>query len=90
MMRLTESIFLKEEFANSATNNYSLGVLGSDPANSGIDMSYAPLLLLLMTFNFWVSHWEKYNTGILYLPWMFDIAQTVSSALFFCAVRANR
>ena len=40
-------------------------------------MRYVPLLILSLTFNFWVSHWEKYNTGVLYLPWMFDISQVV-------------
>ena len=54
------------------------GVFGSNPAAGGIAMQYSPLLMLALTFNFWVNHWEKYNTGVLYLPWMFDIAQTVS------------
>ena len=26
---------------------------------------------------FYVSHWEKYITGILYLPWLYDIMQLV-------------
>jgi len=59
-----------------------MSVLGSDSSNSGIAMQYAPLLLLSLTFNFWISHWEKYNTGVLYLPWMFDIAQTTVVGLF--------
>lgn len=24
---------------------------------------------------FYLSHWEKYNTGVLYLPWSYDITQ---------------
>uniref|UniRef100_U5EUB6 Putative sn-12-diacylglycerol ethanolamine-and cholinephosphotransferase n=1 Tax=Corethrella appendiculata TaxID=1370023 RepID=U5EUB6_9DIPT len=24
-------------------------------------------------FNFYLSHWEKYNTGVLYLPWGYDL-----------------
>ena len=27
---------------------------------------------------FVASHWEKYNTGILFLPWGYDIGQIVS------------
>lgn len=32
-------------------------------------------LLWLMCLNFLCSHWEKYNTGIMYLPWAYDISQ---------------
>lgn len=59
-----------------------MSVLGSDADNGGITMRYVPLLILSLTFNFWVSHWEKYNTGVLYLPWMFDISQVGVVAVF--------
>ena len=26
---------------------------------------------------FIISHWEKYNTGVLFLPWSYDLAQIV-------------
>ena len=26
---------------------------------------------------FYVSHWEKYVTGVMYLPWMYDIMELV-------------
>lgn len=26
-------------------------------------------VLLTVLLNFYISHWEKYNTGVLYLPW---------------------
>lgn len=29
-------------------------------------------------FNFYLSHWEKYNTGVLYLPWGYDLGMWVS------------
>lgn len=32
--------------------------------------------------NFYISHWEKYNTGVLYLPWGYDISMMVSKC--FC------
>ena len=28
-------------------------------------------------FTFVCSHWEKYNTGVLFLPWGYDISQLV-------------
>jgi ethanolaminephosphotransferase len=30
-------------------------------------------------FNFIFSHWEKYNTGVLYLPWGYDLSMVVSN-----------
>ncbi|XP_034471624.1 ethanolaminephosphotransferase 1 [Drosophila innubila] len=33
-------------------------------------------------FNFFVSHWEKYNTGILYLPWGYDLSMWGSTAMY--------
>ena len=27
--------------------------------------------------SFFMSHWEKYNTGVLYLPWAYDFSQVV-------------
>ena len=38
-----------------------------------------PLPAILLSFYF--SHWEKYITGTLYLPWFYDFSQTVSGAL---------
>jgi len=32
-------------------------------------------LLWLLCANFLCSHWEKYNTGIMYLPWGYDVSQ---------------
>ena len=28
--------------------------------------------------NFYLSHWEKYNTGVLFLPWGYDASMVVS------------
>ncbi|XP_055372170.1 ethanolaminephosphotransferase 1 [Condylostylus longicornis] len=33
-------------------------------------------------FNFYVSHWEKYNTGVLYLPWGYDLSMWGSTLLY--------
>ncbi|XP_076320011.1 ethanolaminephosphotransferase 1-like isoform X1 [Tachypleus tridentatus] len=45
------------------------------------DFSCSPLHVFFILWNvhicFLLSHWEKYNTGILYLPWGYDISQFV-------------
>ncbi|XP_067620261.1 ethanolaminephosphotransferase 1 isoform X1 [Eurosta solidaginis] len=33
-------------------------------------------------FNFYVSHWEKYNTGVLYLPWGYDLSMWGSTGMY--------
>jgi len=33
------------------------------------------VMLWLLCINFLCSHWEKYNTGIMYLPWAYDASQ---------------
>ncbi|EDW12396.1 ethanolaminephosphotransferase 1 isoform X2 [Drosophila mojavensis] len=37
---------------------------------------------LTVYFNFFVSHWEKYNTGVLYLPWGYDVSMWGSTAMY--------
>ena len=37
--------------------------------------AFLPTLAILGGFYF--SHWEKYITGILYLPWIYDVLQLV-------------
>lgn len=45
----------------------------------GSDYSIGPermfVLLIAVMIMFIASHWEKYNTGILYLPWGYDVSQ---------------
>ena len=40
-------------------------------------------ILMGVMFTFVCSHWEKYNTGVLFLPWGYDISQLVSIHLFY-------
>lgn len=40
-------------------------------------------LLWLILGSFIISHWEKYNTGILFLPWSYDLSQVGMTFLFF-------
>lgn len=44
----------------------------------GVDVFRVYLVLLGVNFCFIASHWEKYNTGILFLPWGYDFSQIVS------------
>lgn len=73
-------------------------IFGRGPTGVSVFVLY--LLLWVVLFSFILSHWEKYNTGVLFLPWGYDISQVVSmhSALnglhvlklllpFFTAVR---
>lgn len=43
------------------------------------DYSFPPIRVHLIFWSvfitFYLSHWEKYNTGILYLPWSYDVTQ---------------
>nr|CAG31380.1 hypothetical protein RCJMB04_5k4 [Gallus gallus] len=39
-------------------------------------------LLWVVLFSFILSHWEKYNTGILFLPWGYDISQVTISIVY--------
>lgn len=50
------------------------------------DYSQTPLHMLYIFWTiyitFYLSHWEKYNTGILYLPWSYDASQIGLFALY--------
>ncbi|KAK6179584.1 hypothetical protein SNE40_011908 [Patella caerulea] len=39
-------------------------------------------IILGVQFCFLLSHWEKYNTGVLFLPWGYDISQLGMTALY--------
>ncbi|KAJ6661139.1 hypothetical protein lerEdw1_015275, partial [Lerista edwardsae] len=49
---------------------------------NGVTVFVLYLLLWVVLFSFILSHWEKYNTGILFLPWGYDISQ-VHSLLYW-------
>ncbi|ELU13280.1 hypothetical protein CAPTEDRAFT_184397 [Capitella teleta] len=40
-----------------------------------------PIILGVM-FTFSISHWEKYNTGVLFLPWGYDISQLAMTLVY--------
>lgn len=50
------------------------------------DHSVNPLrmyfILWTVFLNFYLSHWEKYNTGVLFLPWSYDASMLGTTVLF--------
>ncbi|KTG07454.1 hypothetical protein cypCar_00009822, partial [Cyprinus carpio] len=44
---------------------------------TGVSVVTLYYLLWVVLFSFILSHWEKYNTGILFLPWGYDISEVV-------------
>lgn len=53
----------------------------SDPYGIPTIQMYGFLWVILVSFI--ISHWEKYNTGILFLPWSYDLSQLGMTFLFF-------
>lgn len=49
------------------------------------DYSVTPLRMYFILWNifinFYLSHWEKYNTGVLFLPWGYDASMVVSNLI---------
>uniref|UniRef100_A0ABI7XKG5 Selenoprotein I n=1 Tax=Felis catus TaxID=9685 RepID=A0ABI7XKG5_FELCA len=60
-------------------------IFGRGP--SGVSVFVLYLLLWVVLFSFILSHWEKYNTGILFLPWGYDISQC---QLIVCQMSSTR
>ncbi|XP_045455852.1 ethanolaminephosphotransferase 1-like [Melitaea cinxia] len=52
-----------------------------------LDFSIAPIrmyyIMWNLLLNFYLSHWEKYNTGLLFLPWGYDFSMWTSTLVFF-------
>lgn len=48
----------------------------SEPYGASAFRLYGILWLIMSSFI--ISHWEKYNTGVLFLPWSYDLSQVVS------------
>uniref|UniRef100_A0A3Q2ZH57 Ethanolaminephosphotransferase 1 n=1 Tax=Kryptolebias marmoratus TaxID=37003 RepID=A0A3Q2ZH57_KRYMA len=49
---------------------------------SGVSVAILYYILWVVLFSFILSHWEKYNTGILFLPWGYDISQVTISLVY--------
>ncbi|XP_011500096.1 PREDICTED: ethanolaminephosphotransferase 1-like isoform X2 [Ceratosolen solmsi marchali] len=48
--------------------------------------SVSPLRMYFILWNvfvnFYLSHWEKYNTGVLFLPWGYDVSMVATIVVF--------
>merc|ERR1711868_31814 len=66
-----------------AINFYS--VLGND-LNGGLSNDERYSLTWLLCINFLCSHWEKYNTGIMYLPWAYDFSMLTNFIVYILKV----
>ncbi|XP_043918789.1 ethanolaminephosphotransferase 1 [Protopterus annectens] len=49
---------------------------------TGVSVLTLYFILWVVLFSFILSHWEKYNTGILFLPWGYDISQVTISLVY--------
>lgn len=49
---------------------------------TGVTVLTLYFILWVVLFSFILSHWEKYNTGILFLPWGYDISQVTISLVY--------
>jgi ethanolaminephosphotransferase len=47
----------------------------NEPFGVSVLRMYGILWLIMLVFI--ISHWEKYNTGVLFLPWSYDLSQIV-------------
>ncbi|XP_049880098.1 ethanolaminephosphotransferase 1-like [Pectinophora gossypiella] len=51
-----------------------------------LDFSIPPIRMYYVMWNillnFYLSHWEKYNTGVLFLPWGYDFSMWASTFFF--------
>lgn len=49
---------------------------------AGVTVETLYYILWVVLFSFILSHWEKYNTGILFLPWGYDASQVTISIVY--------
>ncbi|KAM3929125.1 ethanolaminephosphotransferase 1-like [Leptodactylus fuscus] len=50
-------------------------IFGCHSGDAGLSPMKMYLVTSVVLFTFMLSHWEKYNTGVLFLPWAYDISQ---------------
>ncbi|KAM4704812.1 ethanolaminephosphotransferase 1-like [Rhinophrynus dorsalis] len=50
-------------------------IFGCDSGDAGLTAKRMYAVSCIVLFTFMLSHWEKYNTGVLFLPWAYDISQ---------------
>ena len=57
-------------------------VFGRNEDGFSIPIFRMYLIVWSVFFVFHITHWEKYNTGIMYLPWSYDIAMLTGTLLY--------
>uniref|UniRef100_A0A8B9T7L5 Ethanolaminephosphotransferase 1 n=1 Tax=Anas platyrhynchos TaxID=8839 RepID=A0A8B9T7L5_ANAPL len=87
LLRLSPSSPLGELFDHGldswATSIFVLSffsVCSRDNGKTGVSVYTMYIYLSIVLFNFMCSHWEKYNTGVLFLPWGYDLSQVLIAA----------
>jgi len=55
-------------------------IFGRGPFGADVFDMYGIIWIIMITFI--LSHWEKYNTGILFLPWSYDLVQFAMTFVF--------
>ncbi|KJE88503.1 hypothetical protein CAOG_08392 [Capsaspora owczarzaki ATCC 30864] len=58
-------------------------------AASAVGVAGYPWVLYTITcgvvLSFYLTHWEKYNTGVLFLPWTYDASQLLVTSVYLLA-----
>ncbi|KAL7669483.1 hypothetical protein ACOME3_010138 [Neoechinorhynchus agilis] len=49
----------------------------------GLSLIEFHFLLWFIYISFFISHWEKYNTGVLYLPWSYDLSMLLLALCYY-------
>lgn len=57
-------------------------VFGSNGDGYSVSPFRMYFILWSVFFVFHIAHWEKYNTGIMYLPWSYDLAMLFGTVLY--------
>ncbi|XP_067409981.1 ethanolaminephosphotransferase 1-like [Emydura macquarii macquarii] len=57
-------------------------VCSRDNGRTGISVYTMYISLSIVLLNFMFSHWEKYNTGVLFLPWGYDLSQVILITMY--------
>uniref|UniRef100_A0A674IFH7 Ethanolaminephosphotransferase 1 n=1 Tax=Terrapene triunguis TaxID=2587831 RepID=A0A674IFH7_9SAUR len=57
-------------------------ICSRDNGKTGISVHTMYISLSIVLLNFMFSHWEKYNTGVLFLPWGYDLSQVTLIAMY--------
>ncbi|XP_038056909.1 ethanolaminephosphotransferase 1-like [Patiria miniata] len=50
-------------------------IFGRDEKDYGANILLLYLIVCVISATFYISHWEKYLTGVMFLPWAYDFSQ---------------